>query len=276
MRRGVKLLISLSAVLLIHPMFLPATSGNDCYTQCIIRQDCGTSHPWGGSSCYNLCRSECREDGWGAIAYSSKDRIWGSSHAMDYKSQAERIAVQSCAKQGGAKCILQTSFLNTCGAVAADGELIAWGTDGTKVKAQQRAMAECGKIGGKKCAVAASVCSVANSPSNPEPPSPPSPPRTISWGAIAYSNRDMGAGWSSRKDDRATAEREAMSLCSQRGKACVLRTAFNKGCGALAADRDVAGWGTSTDPREAQQKAIAECRKAGGTTCVLHISFCSF
>jgi polygalacturonase len=55
-----------------------------------------------------------------------------------------------------------------------------------------------------------------------------------------------------------------------------LRTAFNKGCGALAADRDITGCGTSTDAREANQKAIDDCRKAGGARCVLHISFCSF
>jgi polygalacturonase len=85
----------------------------------------------------------------------------------------------------------------------------------------------------------------------------------------------MGAGWSLGKDDRASAEKEAMNLCSQRGKACVLRTAFDKQCGALAADRGVSGWGTSADQREAQQKAIDECKKAGGARCVLHISFCS-
>jgi hypothetical protein len=82
-------------------------------------------------------------------------------------------------------------------------------------------------------------------------------------------------GWSLGKDDRASAEKEAMNLCSQRGKACVLRTAFNKECGALAADGSVSGWGSSADQREAQQKAIEECKKAGGARCVLHISFCS-
>jgi hypothetical protein len=85
----------------------------------------------------------------------------------------------------------------------------------------------------------------------------------------------MGAGFSQGKDDRASAEKEAMSVCSQRGKGCVLRTAFNKQCGALAVDRDFTGSGTSTDQREAQQKAVDECKKAGGTRCVLHISFCS-
>jgi hypothetical protein len=56
----------------------------------------------------------------------------------------------------------------------------------------------------------------------------------------------------------------------------VLQTAFNKQYGALAADRNFTGWGTSADQREAQQKAIDECKKAGGTGCVLPIAFCSF
>jgi hypothetical protein len=85
----------------------------------------------------------------------------------------------------------------------------------------------------------------------------------------------MGAGWSQGKDDRASAEKEAMTACAQHGKACVLRTTFNKQCGALAADRDFTGWGTSADQREAQQKAIDDCKKSGGARCVLHISFCS-
>jgi Domain of unknown function (DUF4189) len=85
----------------------------------------------------------------------------------------------------------------------------------------------------------------------------------------------MGAGWSQGKDDRTSAEKEALAACAQRGEACTLRTSFNKQCGALAADRDFTGWGTSADQREAQQKAIDDCKKAGGTRCALHISFCS-
>ena len=85
----------------------------------------------------------------------------------------------------------------------------------------------------------------------------------------------MGAGWSQGKSDRGAAEREAMALCQQRGKSCVLRATFNKQCSALAADRNFEGLGVSADVREAQQKAIDECRKAGGTRCAPHIMFCS-
>jgi hypothetical protein len=118
-------------------------------------------------------------------------------------------------------------------------------------------------------------CEGDSSAPRPSTPRAPVPPRAASWGAIAYSSRDMGAGWSQGKDDRASAEKAAMAACAQRGKACVVRATFNKMCGALAADRDVTGSGTSTDAREAQQKALNECRKAGGSNCVLHILFCS-
>jgi hypothetical protein len=276
MRRGVKLLVCLSAGLLIQPTFIPTASGDDCYSDCVIRYGCFTSHPYAGSDCYDLCRSSCRPDGWGAIAYSWKDKISGWSYALGDKHTAEQVAMQYCTNSHGAQCILQATYYEACGAVAADGDLVAWGTFDTKEKAEQRAMLECAKIGGKHCVVEASACSARNSNSGTRPASPPPPPKAISWGAIAYSTRDMGAGWSQGKPDRASAEKEAMNVCSQRGKACVLRTAFNKQCGALAADRDFAGWGTSADQREAQQNAIADCRKAGGTNCALHISFCSF
>ena len=36
---------------------------------------------------------------------------------------------------------------------------------------------------------------------------PPAPPKATSWGAIAYSVADMGAGWSMGKSDRASAEK---------------------------------------------------------------------
>jgi hypothetical protein len=72
------------------------------------------------------------------------------------------------------------------------------------------------------------------------------------------------------------AEKEAMNACSQRGKACVLQTVFNKQCAALAWDRSFVGWATSTEPREARQKAVEECTKDGGTKCAIHVFFFSF
>ena len=270
----------LSSVCLVWPALLPAGVDESCVTKCMEGSGC-----WSGGSvtmpgyCNNkpeLCNIECSTDSWGAIAYSWKDKTAGWSYGKTNRPDAVRMAMQACVKEGGAKCILQASFEGRCGSVAADGDLVAWGTGDTKPNAQQRALAECARLGAKKCGLQATICSIWNpNAGRSGPPGPPPPPRKISWGAIAYSDGDMGAGWSLGKDDRPSAEKEAMSLCSQRGKACVLRTAFNKQCGALAADRGVSGWGTSADQREAQQRAIDECKKAGGARCVLHISFCS-
>jgi hypothetical protein len=228
------------------------------------------------SACVDRCMQSCQKKAsstWGAIAYSKKDKAAGWSFEKSDKVTAERIAMQECNKQGGVKCAIEASFSGSCGAVAADGELVGWGTDAAKSGAERRAMAECSKQGAKKCAIEASICSVPGASSAPR--SMPAPPKAVAWGAIAYSAKDMGAGWSQGKADRASAEREAMAACSQRGKACVLQTAFNKTCGALAADRNFTGSATSTDQREALQKAVDECKKAGGTNCVPHIAFCS-
>ena len=276
MKRSVQLLLCLSAGILIQPIFVTRASGDNCYSDCVVRYECYSSHPYAGSSCYDLCRESCRPDGWGAIAYSWKDKISGWSFALGDKHTAEQVARQYCANEHGSSCDIEASYYNSCGAVAADGDLVAWGTSGTKGQAEQRALAECAKIGGKSCVVEVSACSARSGNSETRPASPPPPPKAIAWGAIAYSTHDMGAGWAQGKADRASAEKEAMDVCSQRGKSCVLRATFNKTCGALAADRDFAGTATSTDQREALQKAIAACKQAGGTNCVPHIMFCSF
>ncbi len=251
-----------------------------CYSSC-------SSYPTGSSAkeaCVERCiKYGCKNqaaDGWGAIAFSRQDKISGWAYEQVDKVTAEKLAMRYCVKQGGSKCQVVTSFYRTCGSLAADGDLIGWGTAATKAAAQQQALAQCFKSGAKHCAVQAWVCSapMASSAAPPGTPAPrPNPPasRNAAWGAIAYSSRDMGAGFSRGKEDRASAEREAMHTCTQRGKGCLLRVAFKKACGALAADGAFTGSGISADQPHAQQKAMEECKKAGGSRCVLHISFCS-
>jgi hypothetical protein len=50
-------------------------------------------------------------------------------------------------------------FENECGAVAADGNIVTWGTASLRANAERRALLECQKAGGKKCAIEAWVCS---------------------------------------------------------------------------------------------------------------------
>jgi hypothetical protein len=242
-----------------------------------------SSHPVGSSAkeaCVEQCiKYTCRAsvDVWGAIAYSKPDKAFGYSFELEDQATARKVAMENCRKRG-TNCVVETVFSRACAALAAGGDRIGWGTDHNREGAEKRALSECALTGAQGCAIQTWVCSRPNASANggtARPPSPPPAPKAVAWGAIAYSAGDMGAGWSQGKSDRASAEREAMSICQQHGKSCVLRAAFNKQCGALAADRNFEGEGTSTDAREAQQKAMDECRKAGGTRCALHIMFCS-
>jgi hypothetical protein len=96
------------------------------------------------------------------------------------------------------------------------------------------------------------------------------------YGAIAYSARDKGAGWSYGWDDQGTAEKVALSNCSKRGTACKLVIWFYNSCGAVAADGSIVTWGRDSRKAGAQQIALDECVKAGGNKCALQASQCSF
>jgi hypothetical protein len=208
----------------------------------------------------------------GAIAFGADRRAEGIAWNKGTQQEADQIALATCSEHGN-NCRVVFRFRDTCAALAvAAGAPRYEAATGNNAKIAEANAIDLCQQHWSKCLTNLSACSL----SSENRPSPTPPPRAISWGAIAYSNRDMGAGWSQGKDSRASAEKEAMDRCSQRGKACTLRTAFNKQCGALAADRDFTGWGTSANPREAQQRAMAECQKAGGTKCALHIFFCSF
>jgi hypothetical protein len=157
----------LSSVCLVWPAFLPAGVDERCVVKCMERSGC-----WSGGSvtmpgyCNNkpeLCNIECSTDSWGAISYSWKDKTSGWSYGKSNRADAVRMAIQACVKEGGAKCILQTSFNGICGSVAADGDLVAWGNADTKPNAQRRALAECARLGAKKCALQATICSISNS-----------------------------------------------------------------------------------------------------------------
>jgi hypothetical protein len=258
-------------------------SVNQCIDNC-YGMAC-SAYPLGSSS-QRACQDRCMEFNcknrpvypWGAIAYSKPDKAAGWAYEQVDKSTAESVAMQNCRKQGGAQCQLVTSFQRTCASVAASGNFVGVGTAGNRDSAQKAALEQCARSGGKNCETQAWVCSAPNSASSATPatPSTPRDPNAPSWGAIAYSSRDMGAGYSQGKADRASAEREALSVCAQRGKECVLRSTFNKQCGALAADGTITGTSTSTDQREALAKALDECKRAGGIRCVPHIAFCSF
>lgn len=251
---------------------------DSCYGVACMAYDVGSSAK---SACIDRClRFDCQNrpvNPWGAIAYSKPDQAAGWSYDQPDKPTAENVALQNCRKQNGKQCQLMTSFQRTCGSVAADGNFVGTGLSQNSQTAQDSALQLCAKSGGKKCTVQAWACAApySASASTPATPSTPIAPKANSWGAIAYSPREMSAGYSQGQPDQASAEREAMSKCGQRGKECVVRSTFNKQCGALAADGSITGSGTSADQREALAKAMDECKRAGGNRCVPHVSFCS-
>src|ERR1700730_9909912 len=123
MSRGCKVLMVLSTSLLIQAR-VETAAGADCWLDCMQRSGCWS----GGSSTtpelcgYNnshieeMCRIQCKgtdTNSWGAIAYSSKDKISGWSNNQDDKTKAEKMAIQYCVKEGGAKCVIDATFNNT-------------------------------------------------------------------------------------------------------------------------------------------------------------------
>lgn len=174
--------------LIASPVLVVRAAAEDCFIKCMESSGC-----WSGGSVHNpsycnnmpeLCQIQCRgksANGWGAIAYSRKDKISGWSFEQADKTTAENMALRFCLKQGGGKCQVEASFNRTCGSVAADGDIVGWGTDAAKAGAQQRAVAECTRAGGRKCATEAWVCSAPGAGSAP-PPKSPVAPKSVSWG----------------------------------------------------------------------------------------------
>ena len=178
-----------------------------------------------------------------------------------------------CSKHAN-DCKVVYRYQNTCAAVAfSSGAALFESATGSREKqAEANATTACQQVWGR-CLSDLSSCSLLSAPTHT---SAPASPCSISWGAIAYSVSDHQAGWSSAKNDKTVAEKEALSVCAQRGKACAIVSSFNKQCGALARDGNFVGLATSADQREALQKAVQECTKNGGARCVPQVMFCSF
>jgi hypothetical protein len=225
------------------------------------------------ADCYENCRrlnpvTPLPPAPYGAIAFGDQGAE-GMSWNQTSPADAERAALNLCGRRG-TNCKVVNRFQNTCGALAKsdDARHFEAATAPTKEQAEASAVGACKSRWGK-CSSDLSSCSYADRHV------PPPPPRAISWGAIAFSAVDGQTGWSQAKDDRASAEKEALSVCSQRGKACVVMTAFNKQCGGLARDGRVAGTAVAADQQVALQQAREACAKNGGARCVVQVLFCS-
>lgn len=144
----------------MKPSVQTSAVGADCLYDCEgpICADFGNKT----SFCQELrakCQARCSGRRlWGAIAYSAKDKGFGWSNDFNNVEDAKKQAMSRCTKNGAA-CKLMAWFENECGAVAADGAIVTWGTAFLRENAQQRALQECRKAGGKKCAIEAWACS---------------------------------------------------------------------------------------------------------------------
>jgi hypothetical protein len=161
MQHSAKLLFLLAVSLILRPTLTVASF--DCVTDCMQRSGC-----WSGGSVStpercrdmpNLCNIQCRAQGkWGAIAYSRTTGASGYSYGWSDEAKAKQVALANCTKNG-AGCQLWATYENGCGAVAADGNIVTWGSASAKPTADQRALSECSKAGGRKCAIQVSQCS---------------------------------------------------------------------------------------------------------------------
>jgi uncharacterized protein DUF4189 len=158
-----KLLILLCASFALWPASI-AVAG-DCVVDCMYRSGC-----WSGGSVSNpamcndqqhRCQIQCdgqNKKSYGAIAYSKKDQGVGWSYGWNDVSKAKKVALDNCSKHGSG-CEIWVWYANSCGAIAADGKIVTWGSASAKQSADQRALAECAKAGGRKCVIQASQCS---------------------------------------------------------------------------------------------------------------------
>jgi hypothetical protein len=261
------------------PGFFSSAGGADCLLDCTSFFSCNTHSTLSCSEQQSSHRERCQISckgrdtppppaPYGAVAFGdqgAEGMSWNQTSAAD----ADQVALNYCARSGK-NCKVVYRFQNTCGALAKsdDGSHAEAATGPSQQQAETNAIAACRSRWGK-CSSDLSSCSYADRHV------PPPPPRAISWGAIAFSAVDGQTGYSQGKDDRASAEKEALSVCSRRGQACVVMTAFNKQCGALARDGKVAGVAASADQQTALQQAIQACTRNGGGRCVPLVLFCS-
>ena len=160
------ILYFLFAGLMIWLASSAASATADCYSDCMDADGCGIAgFNTDASSCSGTqvrCSTDCRDQApqksYGAIAYSSQDGAYGYSDGWDNQGKAEKTALRYCS-QNGSGCEIQVWFQNSCGAVAADGNLAFWGQNDSEEEAKRLALENCMKSGGQNCEVKVSHCS---------------------------------------------------------------------------------------------------------------------
>ena len=86
--------------------------------------------------------------------------------------------------------------------------------------------------------------------------------------ALAYSEARHVHGFAKDQPTQQAAESMALELC---GEGCTIRLHWEGGCGAYAQDENHIhfGWTVAPSKSEAEKRAVATCKKLGGTHCAL-------
>ena len=97
------------------------------------------------------------------------------------------------------------------------------------------------------------------------------------WGALAIdSNQGPSWGWAINYSTVQEAEQRALAEC---GDNCHVVMRFSDECAAFAADQEsgstIHGWGKDDSSVGAQNRAISECRRRGGTSCQVRVWGCT-
>ena len=97
------------------------------------------------------------------------------------------------------------------------------------------------------------------------------------WGALAIdSNQGPSWGWAINYPTAQQAEQRALAEC---GDNCHVVMRFSDQCGAFAADQEpgstIYGWGKADSREGAQNRALSECRRRGGTSCRVRVWGCT-
>ena len=100
---------------------------------------------------------------------------------------------------------------------------------------------------------------------------------TTLWGALAIdSNQGPAWGWAINYPTVQQAEQRARAEC---GDNCYVVMIFSNQCGAFAADQELGstiyGWGKDNSSVAAQNRALSECRRRGGTSCRVRVWGCT-
>ncbi len=186
-------------------------------------------------------------DHFATFAYDSKTGEYWFSYGLESKEKAEEEAKKR-AKDPSHLTLATFKNCYCALAIASNGRTFGVGSGEGPLLAQQAALKDCHKKTNRKCTILLTLHTAQGVGGD-------------SYSAIAFSPSTGRYGVSVAKASKSEAETEAISQCHA-SDAKVVGTSKN-GCVALATGKkkSVYGVGTADTEKEAQEKAIEDCKK---------------